>query len=102
MSTAPYKNQPVLDPITVTADVAPVLLVFPDALSPETRIALHVYEAAGVINLVSDASQTKGVTIEQTLATGSNFLAGEYLLKNLTLYAYAAGPLSITFIPVII
>lgn len=102
MTTAPYKNQPVLDPITVTAAVAPVAIPFPATLSPGTRIALHVYESAGVVNLVSDVSQSKGVTIEQTLAAGSNFLAGEYQMRDLTLFVSAAAPTAITFIPVII
>ena len=101
-STAQYIGAP----ISVTADTTPGQIILPDPankprLGSDQIVRLFVHESAGVTELVSDTSQTKGLTITTVAATDANFELGTWRLgEDLTLYLYASTSTAVTIIPV--
>jgi len=102
MASVPYQNQPISSPITVTADTTPVRVPLPDARNGLRKIVLSVYESAGPVELVSNTSESQGLTLPTTAAADINLLAGTYRLRNLELYVRASAPTSITFVFVLL
>lgn len=101
MTFVPVENQPVLAPITVTADTVPVQIPFPEARYAEQFMELTVHESAGPVELISDPAQTKGLSLSQTAAEDLNLQAGSWRLRGLVLYVRAETPTTITFVPIV-
>lgn len=92
---------PVQAPISVTANSPAARITLPASDTSQLRVLLTVHESAGVVELVSDPAQTKGLTIPTQAAGDENFQAGSYNV-HAELYLYAAAPVAVTLVPVVL